>query len=128
MPEAQGSVIVVSGVAANRARLGDGLQAAGIAHETLASFDALLPRLAAEQPPVAALVLDAHPAEAVYPLINRLEGEARGIALPVLLLTDNLADASRRFYSDLLHGVEVLAKPVADADWLARVHALLALA
>ncbi|MFN3585996.1 MAG: diguanylate cyclase domain-containing protein, partial [Moraxellaceae bacterium] len=26
------------------------------------------------------------------------------------------------------HGVEVLAKPVADADWLARVHALLALA
>lgn len=128
MPEAQGSVIVVSGVAANRARLADGLVAAGIAHETLASFDAVLPRLAAEQPPVAALVLDAHPAEAVYSLINRLEGAARGIALPVLLLTDNLADASRRFYSELLHGVEVLAKPVADSEWLRCVRGLLALA
>lgn len=128
MADTGAAVIVLSAEADNRTRLAAWLTEAGIAHELLAEPEVLWRRLA-ETPlaPPGLLVLDGHPAEAAYPLVNRLQGEPTGAELPVLLLADNLADGSRRFYGELVQGIEVLPKPLRADDFLAQVRACLAL-
>ncbi|MDQ8038561.1 MAG: diguanylate cyclase [Pedobacter sp.] len=113
----QPSILVLSILPENRERLCQWL--APLCHEQgrecipLADADALWSLLWQDRlDPPGLLVYDGHPAEDSYPLINRLQGDQGGLQLPVLLLTDNLGDSSQRFYTELLFGVERLAKPV----------------
>lgn len=120
-------VVVLSALPENRERLCAWLAGMGRECVPLADADALWLRLWQDKlSPPALLVLDGHPAEETYPLINRLQGDQAGAQLPVLLLTDNLADSSRRFYAELLHGVECLAKPVTETVLCRRAAACLA--
>lgn len=120
-------ILVLSALAETRDRLCAWLAVTGRECVPLADADALWSRLAQDKlTPPALLVLDGHPAESSYPLINRLQGDPASAHLPVLLLTDNLADSSRRFYSELLYGVERLVKPLAEAALCARALACLA--
>ncbi|MDI1300875.1 MAG: diguanylate cyclase [bacterium] len=120
-------ILVLSALAENRERLCAWLALPDRECVPLADADALWARLRQDKlTPPALLVLDGHPAEDSYPLINRLQGDPAGARLPVLLLTENLADSSRRFYAGLLHGLECLAKPVAEAALRARAAACLA--
>lgn len=120
-------VLVLSALPENRDRLCAWLAVLGRECVPLASADELWSRLWQDKlSPPALLVLDGHPAEESYPLINRLQGDQAGAQLPVLLLTDNLADSSRRFYAELLQGVECLVKPVTEAALCQRAGACLA--
>lgn len=120
-------ILVLSALAENRERLCAWLAVPGRECVPLADADALWTRLRQDTlTPPALLVLDGHPAEDSYPLINRLQGDPAGARMPVLLLTENLADSSRRFYTELLHGIECLVKPVAEAALRARAVACLA--
>lgn len=106
-------ILVLSPLAENRERLCEWLAPLGRECRALADADALWSALwEARLDPPALLVFDGHPAEDSYPLINRLQGDQAGAQLPVILLSDNLADSSRRFYAELLHGVESLPKPL----------------
>jgi diguanylate cyclase (GGDEF)-like protein len=106
-------IFVLSAQTKNRERLCHWLAALGRRCVALADVDALWAQLKKDRlAPPALLVFDAHPSEESYPLINRLQGDTVGAHLPIVLLTDNLSDSSRRFYSELLHGVECLSKPV----------------
>ncbi|MES2917067.1 MAG: diguanylate cyclase [Pseudomonadota bacterium] len=106
-------LLVVSSVAANRACLAEWLAPLGLSCCLLEDEAGLLQALRQRRlEPPRLLIVDGHPADECYPLLNRLQGEPAAAELPVLLLADNLADASRRFYSDLLFGVECLPKPV----------------
>lgn len=121
------TLIVLSPVAANRERLLDWLAPLGghgvaVADET--ALRALLRRHRLNPPGL--LVFDGHPAEESYSLVNRLQGDPVGADLPVLLLADNLADDSRRFYADLLHGIDCLPKPVTPERLRERAAAALA--
>lgn len=124
------AVYVYSPLPANQARLASWLApvAAGSGRDcrVLAAPEALWSALATEPAP-GLLVLDGHPADDSYPLINRLQADARAAQLPIILLTDNLADGSRRFYGELLQGLEWLAKPVTATVLAMRVEACLAL-
>lgn len=124
---ASAPIFVLSVLPENRERLCAGLAALGRECVPLADANALWSRLWQDKlSPPALLVLDGHPAEESYPLINRLQGDQAGAQLPVLLLMDNLADSSRRFYAELLHGVECLVKPATEASMLGRASACLA--
>lgn len=106
------AVLILSPLAENLERLHTWLAPLGHDCHLLPDADALWAALEAGRlSPPGLLVFDAHPAEDSYPLINRLQRDPVGAQLPVLLLTDNLADSSRRFYSDLLLGVACLPKP-----------------
>lgn len=112
------AILVLSAVPENRERLCQWLAPLGRECVALDTPDALWSRLWSDRlDPPGMLVFDGHPAEDSYPLINRLQGDQAGVQLPVLLLTDNLGDSSKRFYAELLHGVECLAKPL-QADTL----------
>lgn len=107
------AILVLSALAENRERLCAWLAPLGRECVALADIDALWAWLWKDrQAPPGLLVFDAYPPEDSYPLINRLQGDPAGAQLPVLRLTDNLSDSSRRFYAELLHGVECLPKPV----------------
>lgn len=109
-------LLVVSSVPANRDRLGEWLAPLGLSCCLLEDEAGLLQALRQRRrAPPRLLVLDGHPADECYSLVNRLQGEPAAVELPIVLLADNLADSSRRFYSDLLHGVECLPKPVDPA-------------
>ncbi|HET8730600.1 MAG TPA: diguanylate cyclase [Moraxellaceae bacterium] len=112
------AILVLSSDAGNRDRLRDWLSPLGCECHLL-SDEASLWNLLREHrlDPPGLLVFDAHPAEDSYSLVNRLQGEPAGAELPVLLLTDNLSDASRRFYAELMFGFDCLPKPV-DPDAL----------
>jgi diguanylate cyclase (GGDEF)-like protein len=128
MPASQPAILVLSPVAESRERLREWLAPLGRECRLLADGDALWSALwQARLGPPALLVLDGHPPEDSYPLINRLQGDQAGAHLPVLLLTDNVADSSRRFYAELLLGVETLPKPVSPESLRARASACLAL-
>lgn len=121
------AILVLSSIEANRERLCDWLTPLASCR-ALESADDLWRTLRNRRlAPPGLLVFDAHPPEESYSLINRLQGDPAGAQLPVLLLSDNLADSSRRFYTELMHGIECLPKPV-DPDVLrARAAACLAL-
>lgn len=122
------TILVLSPLAANRARLLEWLAPLGQPCRGLADEDALWQALRQRRlSPPRLLVFDGHPADDCYSLINRLQAEPAGAELPVLLLADNLADGSRRFYADLLHGVECLPKPVDPVRLRERAAACLAL-
>lgn len=107
------AILVLSSLPENRERLCQWLSDLGRECISLADADSLWAVLWHDRfDPPGLLVFDGHPAEDSYSLINRLQGDQAGAQLPVLLLTDNLADGSRRFYSELLFGVECLPKPV----------------
>lgn len=109
-------ILVLSSLPENRERLCRWLAPLGRECVALETADALWTRLWADRlNPPGLLVFDGHPAEDSYPLINRLQGDQAGAQLPVLLLTDNLGDSSKRFYAELLHGVETLSKPADEA-------------
>lgn len=121
-------ILVLSPVAANRERLLEWLAPLGLACHALPDEEALWQVLRQRRlAPPRLLVFDGHPADDCYSLINRLQAEPAGAELPVLLLADNLSDASRRFYADLLHGVECLTKPVDPARLRERAAACVAL-
>lgn len=128
----QPSILVLSTLPENRERLCRWLeplcQEQGRECVPLADADALWSLLWQDRlNPPALLVLDGHPAEDSYPLINRLQGDQGGLQLPVLLLTDNLGDSSQRFYTELLYGVERLPKPVSQEAVLLAAQGCLAL-
>lgn len=107
------AILVLSPLEANRERLRDWLSPLGRSIRLLADETELWRVLRQRRlDPPHLLVFDAHPAEDCYSLVNRLQGDPAGAELPVLLLADNLADGSRRFYTELMHGVECLPKPV----------------
>lgn len=122
------AILVLSSVQANRERICEWLAPLGRSCRVLEDADELWTILKGRRlNPPHLLIFDAHPPEESYSLINRLQGEPAGAQLPVLLLADNISDSSRRFYTDLMYGIECLPKPV-DAETLrARVAALLAL-
>lgn len=121
-------VLVLSPLAENRERIHKWLAPLGRDCLLLSDTEALWDALGAHRlSPPALLVFDGHPAEDSYSLINRLQGDTAGAQLPILLLTDNLADSSRRFYSDLLFTVECLPKPVSEERLLAVAAACLGL-
>lgn len=107
------NLIVLSLVAANRERLLEWLAPLGqrcVAVDDEDGLRALLRRCRLNPPGL--LVFDGHPADESYSLVNRLQGDPVGAELQVLLLADSLADGSRRFYAELLHGIDCLPKPV----------------
>lgn len=109
-------VLILSPLAANRARLASWLAPLGLRCEAVADEAQLRGRLGRQRvDPPRLLLLDGHPAESCYPLVNRLFGEPALAEVPVLLLLDNLADDSRRLYGELLHGLDWLAKPLLPA-------------
>ncbi|MDF3029949.1 MAG: hypothetical protein K0R03_507 [Moraxellaceae bacterium] len=121
------AILVLSSIAANRERLCEwlaplascrALENAEDLWQTLRNRRLLPPGL---------LVFDGHPPEDSYSLINRLQGDPSGAQLPVLLLADNLSDSSRRFYGELMHGIECLPKPVAPEVLREKAAACLAL-
>lgn len=122
------AILVLSPLAANRERLCEWLAPLGQDCRLLADEAELWEQLRLRRlEPPRLLVFDAHPAEECYSLVNRLQGEPAGAELPVLLLADNLADGSRRFYTELMYGVECLPKPVDPEQLRARAAACLAL-
>jgi diguanylate cyclase (GGDEF)-like protein len=121
------AILVLSSIAANRERLCDWLAPLGSCR-ALENADDLWQTLRNRRlTPPGLLVFDAHPPEESYSLINRLQGDPAGAQLPVLLLADNLSDGSRRFYAELMHGIECLPKPVEPEVLRAKAAACLAL-
>lgn len=122
------TILILSPLAANRERLLEWLTPLGQSCKVLADEDELWQALRQRRlSPPRLLVFDGHPADDCYSLINRLQAEPAAAELPVLLLADNLADGSRRFYADLMHGVECLPKPVDPERLRERAAACLAL-
>lgn len=106
------AILVLSPIAANRDRLCEWLTPLASCR-ALEDADDLWRTLRNRRLiPPALLVFDGHPPEESYSLINRLQGDPAGAQLPVLLLSDNLSDSSRRFYTELMYGIECLPKPV----------------
>ncbi|MDF2444830.1 MAG: hypothetical protein K0S46_66 [Moraxellaceae bacterium] len=122
------SILVLSPIAANRELVCEWLAPLGKSCRVLEDDAALWPLLRNRRiDPPRLLILDGYPPDETYSLINRLQGDPAGAQLPVLLLAENLSDSSRRFYTDLMHGIECLPKPV-DPDVLrARAQALVEL-
>lgn len=126
MPTAD--ILILSPLPANRARLREWLAPLGHRSAELADEASLRDCLRRQRlDPPRLLLLDGHPAEACYPLVNRLLGDAAVGELPILLLLDNLADEGRRFYGDLFHGLDCLPKPLDPGLLRERVAAALAL-
>lgn len=122
------TILILSPLAANRERLLEWLAPLGQSCKVLPDEDELWRALRQRRlSPPRLLVFDGHPADDCYSLINRLQAEPAAAELPVLLLADNLADGSRRFYADLMHGVECLPKPIEPARLRERAAACLAL-
>lgn len=120
------SILVLSPIAANRELVCEWLKPLGQSCRVLEDDAALWPILRNRRiDPPRLLIFDGHPPDETYSLINRLQGDPAGAQLPVLLLAENLSDSSRRFYTELMHGIECLPKPV-DPDVLrARAKALI---
>lgn len=121
-------ILILSPLPANRARLAEWLAPLGLGCDLVPDEAGLRQRLRRQRlDPPRLLLLDGHPAEACYPLVNRLLGDPVVGELPLLLLLDNLADEGRRFYGDLFHGLDCMAKPLDPGALRERVGALLAL-
>jgi diguanylate cyclase (GGDEF)-like protein len=121
------AILVLSPIAANRERVCDWLAPLAQSCRQLGSDAELWEILRSRRiDPPRLLVFDAHPPEESYSLINRLQGDPAGSQLPVLLLADNVSDSSRRFYTELMYGIETLPKPVDPEQLRAKVQALLA--
>lgn len=121
------SILILSGVPANRERLCAWLEPLGHACRVLDDDAELWPLLRSRRiNPPRLLLVDGHPPDQTYSLINRLQGDPAGAQLPVLLLAENLSDGSRRFYTELMHGIECLPKPVEPDTLRARAAALIA--
>lgn len=126
MPTAD--ILILSSLAGNRSCLTDWLAPLGLGCEAFADEAALRERLRRQRlDPPRLLLLDGHPAEQCYRLVNRLLGDPAVGELPILLLLDNLSDDSRRLYGELFYGLDWLAKPLAPARLRERVEAALAL-
>lgn len=122
------AILVLSPIAANRQRICDWLAPLGRSCRQLEDDEDLWRTLRNRRiDPPHLLVFDGHPPEESYSLINRLQGDPAGAQLPVLLLADNLSDSSRRFYTDLMHGIECLPKPVTPEALREKAAACLAL-
>lgn len=122
------AIIILSPVAANRARLAEWLAPLGHGCHLLADEDELWSLLRQRRlSPPRLLVVEGLPPEACYSMINRLQRDPAGIELPLLLLADNLSDSSRRFYAELMYGIECLAKPTDPERLRERAAACLAL-
>lgn len=121
------AILVLSSIVANRERLCDWLAPLASCRALENADDLWLTLRNRRLQPPGLLVFDAHPPEESYSLINRLQGDPAGAQLPVLLLADNLSDGSRRFYSELMHGIECLPKPVEPEILRAKAGACLAL-
>lgn len=122
------TIFVLSAIPANRERICEWLAPLGQACRILEEDAELWPLLRNRRiDPPRLLIFDGHPPDQAYSLINRLQGDPAGAQLPVLLLTENLSDSSRRFYTELMHGIECLTKPVEPEVLRERAHALIAL-
>lgn len=121
------TVLVLSPLAANRERLLDWLAPLGERCQAVADETELRALLRQHRlKPPGLLVFDGHPADECYSLVNRLQGDPVGAELQVLLLADNLADSSRRFYAELMHGIDCLPKPLEPERLRERAAAALA--
>lgn len=119
-------ILILSPLAGNRACLAAWLAPLGCRCEAVADEAALRDHLRRQRmDPPRLLLVDGHPAEDCYPLVNRLLGDPAVGELPILLLLDNLSDESRRLYGELLHGLDWLPKPLQPARLRERVDAAL---
>ncbi|MCC2637788.1 MAG: hypothetical protein K0Q68_1507 [Moraxellaceae bacterium] len=122
------AILLLSPVAANRARLAEWLAPLGHSCRLLAGEDELWSQLRQRRlSPPHLLIVEGLPPEDCYSMINRLQRDPAGAELPLLLLADNLSDTSRRFYAELMYGIECLSKPVDPERLRERASACLAL-